>query len=238
MSSTGRGPSRVDRDWYPTPAWVTRALIRHLGEDKPPSRILEPCAGEGAIILELQKEWPESHIAAYELDKGRAAACKSTTNTPTLTGDFLRTPVRSNFDLVVTNPPFGAKLLMRIIEKAIGCGTTCALLLPIPWSFGGNGRIEFRRRQPFDVLALGKRPQFVRHVQCGPTRDEGCGWDDWYAIDGDWPRACPKCGLKTRHSSSDSTEYGWSIWGPGRGGRWFQAVLDADERGPLLESEE
>lgn len=238
MTATGRGPSRIDKDFYATPSWTTRALIRHLGEDKPPSRILEPCAGEGAIVAELQKVWPDSHIAAYELDKRRAAECKKATGVPTLTGDFLKAPVRANFDLVVTNPPFGAKLLMRIIEKAIGCGTTCALLLPVPWCFGGNGRIAFRRERPFDVLVFGRRPQFVRHVQCGPTRAEGCGWDDWYVIDGEWPRSCPQCRTKTRSSTSDSTEYCWAIWGPGRGGRWFQADLDDEEPGPIFATEE
>jgi hypothetical protein len=237
MSSTGRGPSRIERDDYPTPAWCSRALVRHLGEDKPPSRILEPCAGEGAIVAVLKETWPESHVAAYELDRTRAAVCKKL-GVPTLAGDFLRAPVTRNFDLVVTNPPFGAKLLMRIIEKAIGVGTTCALLLPVPWCFDGNGRIEFRRSKPFDVLVLGKRPQFVRHVQCGPSRDEGCGWDDWYAIDGEWPRHCPKCRTKTRSSTSDSTEYCWAIWGPGRGGRWFQAKLDGEEPGPIFTTEE
>jgi hypothetical protein len=228
MSSTGRGPSRILRDDYPTPAWCTRALIRHLGERIPPLSILEPCAGEGAIVGVIKGLWPGSSITACELDRCRAERCERSHGVSVIRGDFLKARIVHAFDLVVTNPPFGAKLLMRIVEKGIHSGTQCAMLLPLPWMFGGSGRIQFRRSHSFDVLVFGKRPQFVRHVQCGPTRDDGCDWDDWYVIDGDWPRKCPKCRTKTRSSTSDSTEYGWAIWGPGRGGRWFQAELDED----------
>jgi hypothetical protein len=41
------------------------------------------------------------------------------------------------------------------------------------------------------------------------------------------PATCPRCRAKVRTSSSDSADYGWYVWGEGRGNRWF--LLDSPE---------
>lgn len=236
MSSTNRDATRISKDFYPTPGWCVRALVRHFEsiwgyvEDQ---TILEPCCGDGAIIRELVNAYADARILGIEIDEQRAAdareLCVHLPNVHIEQGDFLQY-VGGHHELVITNPPFDKRIVMRIVKHAINCGTTAALLMPLNWCFGSVARNKFRREQPFDILALGQRPQFARHVTCGPRARTGCGWDGWYLVtDTTWPKRCPKCGLETRHTSTDSIEYGWAIWGPGRGNRWFQAVLDGKE---------
>jgi hypothetical protein len=40
-----------DRDFYPTPPWVTEALLRRV---RLPRGILEPCCGDGAMARVLE----------------------------------------------------------------------------------------------------------------------------------------------------------------------------------------
>jgi hypothetical protein len=236
MSSTKRGATRISKDFYQTPGWCVRALIRHIESSVSPYRdqaILEPCCGDGAIIRELSKAWPAARILGIEIDEKRAQdareLCVHLPSVRIKQGDFLEY-VGGHHELVVTNPPFDKRIVMRIVRHAISCGTTIAMLMPLNWCFGGIDRNTFRREYPFDVLVLGRRPSFARHVTC---RDQmaphTCDWDDWIEIGKPWPHTCPACGSKTKSCTSDSTEYGWAIWGPGRGGRWFQAVLDGEE---------
>jgi hypothetical protein len=42
---------RQDRDFYPTPAWVTEALLRRV---RLPEGIWEPCCGNGAMAQVLE----------------------------------------------------------------------------------------------------------------------------------------------------------------------------------------
>lgn len=44
------GYARVSQDYYPTPAWVTTCLLRHVSFR---GRVWEPCCGDGAIATEL-----------------------------------------------------------------------------------------------------------------------------------------------------------------------------------------
>jgi hypothetical protein len=44
-------PGRLDEDFYKTPAWMTRALLRRLYMAR--WTVIEPCCGDGAILAEL-----------------------------------------------------------------------------------------------------------------------------------------------------------------------------------------
>lgn len=77
-----------------------------------------------------------------------------------------------------------------------------------------------------DALAPGadwqwcfQRPEFVASMAC--TEKKACGWRETIPIDADRPKACPLCGAKTTCSTTDAREYGWAVFGPGRGGRLF-----------------
>lgn len=203
MSATGRKRAQIDLvpgtgherhpdDFYATPAWATRAIIRALwGRGTGPAAVLDPAAGDGAILDVVRAELPHAATRAIEVDEGRARACvrkHDTTFDDALTVEW---PVAS---AVLCNPPF--KLAMEFVERALEQREDDTIAFPLRLSWlAGIKRAAFHRAAPADVYVLPRRPSF--------TPDGG----------------------------TDSAEYAWFVWAPGRGGRWF--VLDVEKRNEL-----
>ena len=53
MRDRNLGYERQDRDFYPTPAWPTEALLRWV---RLPNGIWEPCCGDGAMARVLESQ--------------------------------------------------------------------------------------------------------------------------------------------------------------------------------------
>ena len=188
----GTGHERERDDFYATPIHVTAAILPHLPFA---GSVLEPCAGDGAIVRALLAGGvDEGCIDAIELDPGRANKARELVDV--LVGDALKPRELSSptdacrlwdapHGLVIMNPPF--KLAEEFVRRAIEAqaphrGTTAALV-----------RIGFlaaaKRRDlvaagGFDVFLLSPRPSF------------------------------------TANGGNDSAEYAWVVAGPGRGGRF------------------
>ena len=77
MSATNRGTVRESQDFYETPDWLTKALIPHLQQYQP-RRILEPAAGQGAIVHVLEQAFPEAVINRATLAPDRIFSLTST----------------------------------------------------------------------------------------------------------------------------------------------------------------
>ena len=230
MSSTARGASRENLDFYPTPGWCVDLLLDALFDDPAAGRIfpapdlvtaLEPAAGDGAIVKRLLvRGVPAENIAAIELDQSRAETVRAIIP-HVRCADFLndalilpRVP-----DLIVTNPPFGlAADFARVALAMAGDRGTVALLLRLNW-LGSQERAAFHRAHPSDILLLPKRPEFAASMSCS-WKKSGCTYRETLPIEAPRPRECPKCGARTRCSTTDSIEYAWFVWGPGRGNRW------------------
>jgi hypothetical protein len=175
-------------DYYATPAWTTE-LILHLVPTE--GIILEPSAGEGAIVgCLLAAGFSPALVLAVEMDADRAATCAKT-GVKTIVGDFLAQDCPGTHS-VVMNPPFSKA--QEFIEHAIHVvqpsngEVFCLLRLNF---LEGQRRAAFHRQHPSDVYVLPRRPSFT-----------GKG--------------------------TDATGYGWFVWGPGRGNRWF--MLDVPGR--------
>jgi hypothetical protein len=221
MSSTARGASRENLDFYPTPAWATDLLLDAL---EPYSwrhaRVLEPAAGDGAIVKRLLARGasPEN-IDAIEFDVARATKVHEIVTCECCS--FLDEPEdpRVPFDLIVTNPPFAlAADFARVALGMAGDRGTVALLLRLNW-LGSQERAAFHRAHPSDILLLPKRPEFTASMSC-TAKKKGCTYRETLPIEAPRPKNCPKCGARTACSTTDSIEYAWFVWGPGRGNRW------------------
>jgi hypothetical protein len=105
---------------------------------------------------------------------------------------------------------------------------TVALLLRLNW-LGSQERAAFHRAHPSDILLLPKRPEFTASMSCS-AKKQGCTYRETLPIESPRPKACPKCGARTMCSTTDSIEYAWFVWGPGRGNRWQILPMPA-ERG-------
>lgn len=236
MSSTARGASRENLDFYPTPGWPTDLLFDAL-DVRPEWQCLEPAAGDGAIVKRLlARSVPSQRVHAIELDPARAETVRALTPHARC-ADFLKPWPEPDsvalfgepFDLIVTNPPFAlAADFARVALGMAGDRGTVALLLRLNW-LGSQERAAFHRAHPSDILLLPKRPEFTASMSCS-AKKKGCAYRETLPIEAPRPRDCPLCGARTQCSTTDSIEYAWFVWGPGRGNRWSILPMPA-ERG-------
>lgn len=88
-------------DWYPTPSWGTKALLKYVKFD---GKIWEPCCGDGAMSKVLEEHgYDVISTDLYERGYGKGGI------------DFLQQNVKVNN--IVTNPPFN--IAEDILEKAL-----------------------------------------------------------------------------------------------------------------------
>jgi hypothetical protein len=132
------GYARVERDLYPTPAWVTKALLAHV--ELAGLTVWEPAAGKGDIVKVLRDSGARvvtSDIVDYGFSLD--AILDFTT------GQLPPPP----FTAIVTNPPGGLRnsLAERFVETGLkhlarGVGLL-ALLLPNDFDSAGRRRAFF-----------------------------------------------------------------------------------------------
>lgn len=78
MSVTGHSNCRHPSDFYETPAWCTRAILRRFGGPIPGVRtVLDPACGRGAILNVVRELWPYVVTIGFELDGERAEIARS-----------------------------------------------------------------------------------------------------------------------------------------------------------------
>jgi hypothetical protein len=95
------------KDVVYTPDWVARDMVEFF---KPTGRILEPFAGEGAILKYLSgADW-------FEINKGK---------------DFLS--VTEHYDWIISNPPYGR--LAKWIRFSFGVADNIVYLIPMHYLF-------------------------------------------------------------------------------------------------------
>ena len=168
---------RRPHDYYPTPAWVTRAILPHLVSRLVTSTdVLDPCCGDGAILREVGRAVGRGRVLGIEIEIARAeVAASACTDIPStvdaLTFDW------PQVDLVLTNPPFS--LAMEFVERALvmqrrHSGTT-AMLLRLAF-LESQGRAAFHRANPSDVYVLPKRPSFTGD---GKSDSSAYAWFVW-----------------------------------------------------------
>lgn len=219
MSATGRGAVRHEHDDYSTPPRDVRAILKHLkvtGE-----RCLEPCAGSGVIVREIVAMG--GIVRAIDICEHHRLELENSGAVDVSIEDYLSTDKLKFYDLVITNPPFVLALdvVLRALENVRPSGTV-AMLLRLNW-LASQERIAFHKAHPSDVYVLPIRPSFT---ECLRWKIERC---PLFVIDRNpRPNKKPKrCQLEAGHAGecitigTDACEYGWFVWGPGRGNRWF-----------------
>ena len=99
MSQRSSGYSRKPLDRYLTPAWVTQAVVPHLGKNL---HVLEPASGG----------------YGSQMAQTLCAAGYTVETSDIIDGnDFLRLPAVYNCDAIVTNPPYS--LAQQFIDHAL-----------------------------------------------------------------------------------------------------------------------
>jgi hypothetical protein len=162
-------------DFYPTPGWVTEALLKH----HPPrmGRVVEPAAGDGAIVRVLVRLGYE--VFAWDIRDTTVELLKSGAKLAGVV-DWLDKvgrwgPGGGPNAPIVTNPPFS---IAR--EFATAClklePPYCALLLRLNVLASGPWRKFWVVYPPTSIIFLTRRPSFT-----GDGKTDACnyGWVVW-----------------------------------------------------------
>jgi hypothetical protein len=167
MSSTNRGKrGGGGADYYPTPAWATRAILDRLGARLTGSTWLEPSAGRGHLIRAVNdwmaeqgrepRDWSAVELRPEclgDLLEAGADPCIS---------DFLDTAKRwraaqeegeTTFDVAILNPPFS--LALEFAEACQGLAADVLVLERLTWLESDERRPFFTGNMP-DVYLLGR----------------------------------------------------------------------------------
>jgi hypothetical protein len=202
---------RRANDAYTTQPELTLAIVRRLKDDlfasDPPSRVLEPSVGSGSFVQALRTVFQQSFIVGVDINPqvpGLTLCDRS------VVGDFLTTEptqllgdscerIADKFNLVVGNPPFavtvpgrkyGEPIWHEHVARALGCGTTTAMLLRLS-VLGGAKRRAWWYAHPYDRLYVVRpRPSFTE----GGTDNAEYGVFVW------------------RHDSAQQRHHGWIDW--------------------------
>jgi hypothetical protein len=101
MSASNRGAVSKSNDSYPTPPWLTGAMIPYLRKYNR-YLIFQSAVGGGAIASILKKEFPEAHITVGDVITGQ---------------DFRVHDYGGPFGLIMINPP--SSLALDFIKRAL-----------------------------------------------------------------------------------------------------------------------
>lgn len=171
----------VPLEHFPTPPWVTRVLLRELGEPLRDRTVLECTAGDGAIVDVLHEAG--AIVDAVELDPGRAEIVRAAGRArQVVCGSFLESATTDvldrvswaetraglPYDFVISNPPYsevldtGAlhDLALDVVRRAMLFAPTVIMLLRLGWA-GAQQRFTFHRANPADPIVLSNRPRFA-----------------------------------------------------------------------------
>lgn len=175
MPSAPKQAPRREADFYATPSWVTKSLLKSYTLVLP-AKIVECCAGDGAISNEIIKEYgllPDYiDLIQYELrpEEERNLSEFGEVNI----GDFLEVNViDKDVNYVITNPPFS--LAQEFIEHCLYLYPNAELIFLLPLSFlGSNKRHNFWKSVPLNgIKILSHRPSFTND---GKTDSSVYGW--------------------------------------------------------------
>lgn len=162
-----RNMPRRANDFYPTPAWATMELLNRISLSG--MRILEPCAGDGAIANVLKRTWGDDRVFATDIDPkfldtsdGVFDACDNE----------IYNLVKP--DAIITNPPFS--LAHVIVPKAVEKANLVAMLLRLSWLEPVADRAEWLAKNPPDRLLVLPRISFTGD---GKTDSVTCAWFVW-----------------------------------------------------------
>lgn len=171
MSATNRcGTKRETHDFYPTPSWCVYRLVDHLpGLKQRNTKILEPCAGDGAIIRALGAR--REMVTAVELREAARTQLEACAQRVHIC-DFTKWIPGERFDVAITNPPYSHA--MEIIEACWPLADRIVMLLRLNF-LGSAERHSWISKHTPDVYVLPNRPSFVH----GRTDSCEYAWMVW-----------------------------------------------------------
>ena len=161
MSATNRGTKRIEADFYATPFSAIIPLLENYIIADELDLILEPSAGNGAIIDALRAFGYENHIHAIEIRKEEKENLMRNATTVSIE-DFMDADPIITFDVIIGNPPFS--LAQEFIDKSLSLlnpGGKLIFLLRTNF-LESKKRFEWwQDKLPTRLYVLSSRPSFT-----------------------------------------------------------------------------
>lgn len=159
MASRREPPDSLD--YFPTPPWATRALLRHvIGEGRRAETCWEPACGEGHMAEVLRESFGAVLASdVHDYGHGKIGSFVGTGL------DVIPSPAETGWqepDWIITNPPFN--LAVEFAERALREAVQgVALLVRTSWLEGGD-RFQrlFSTRPPARVGQFCERVPMVK----------------------------------------------------------------------------
>lgn len=134
--------------FFGTPSELADKLVE-MADLKAAHVILEPSAGQGAIIKAIWREIPDKTIFCCELmDINRSVLQKMGANVNCVGVDFLTTTLPFKFDRIIANPPFNKNQDIDHIRKMYDClkpGGRLVSIASMSWYIGSQKKqVEFK----------------------------------------------------------------------------------------------
>jgi hypothetical protein len=167
VSQRKSGHARQEADHYPTPAWVTEAIIPHLPIE-PWSLVWEPAVGAGQMATVLAARLP-AIVVGSDIRDGN---------------DFLKLPAPPGCTAIVTNPPYNqaTEFVDRALRLMEPVGGTVAMLLRSDFAHAKTRQYLFR-----DCPAFQKKVELLKRITWfqqppgakGKSPSENHAWFIW-----------------------------------------------------------
>lgn len=157
--------------WFPTPSDIASHLIS-LAEIKSGHSILEPSAGQGAIVNAIHEKFPKLVVDCCELMPENQQVLSRIPYSTFICDDFMK--VDSDwygmFDRVIANPPFNKNQDISHVRKMYDCLKKGGRLVSIAskhWQFSENKtEKEFRNW-------LKKMKATIHDIEAGKFKESG-----------------------------------------------------------------
>ena len=138
---------KKDFQFFTTPSDVADLMVVKL-EIKPYEKILEPSAGNGALINAIIRLHSDITIDCYELNPLNRKVLEKIPNVNVLGDDFIKRIDNEEYDVIIANPPFSKNQdiihLMKMWNN-LRYGGRIACITSTHWMFANDAKsVEFR----------------------------------------------------------------------------------------------
>jgi hypothetical protein len=172
------GYERQSQDFYPTPGWVTEALLKNVKLRGP---VWEPCCGDGAMAGVMEQAGHKV-VATDLVDRGFGRSGV----------DFFEcTTLPEGCRAIVTNPPYGEaglpansaigmqKFVRHALDLTMRANGQLALLVRFQWMAGKRASTLISSGPLSRVVVLTKRIQWFNMGERTTTGQHHHAWLFW-----------------------------------------------------------
>lgn len=160
--------------YFATPEVIARKMVNiavtSTGDETKPYRVLEPSAGEGALVKMIQNILSHASVQCVEIQTEFYEPLRELSGRPPVIRDFLKVPKSPIYDLVIMNPPFQDNQDIRHVRHAFGFLKPGGRLVSV--MCGGVESNEDNETREFRAWKEAKGGQFFP-VQEGAFKESG-----------------------------------------------------------------